>query len=111
MDVAGRVEPRRGPAERSPEPLPRGTALGAAAQEEIQGDRIQAGARQRAAAMGADRADQPDREMAAALGPLPPVDGHAAASPLASRPPSSRITRKRQQIGRASWREGVCQYV
>src|SRR3546814_17788350 len=70
MDVAGRVEPRRGPAERSPEPLPRGTALGAAAQEEIQGDRIQAGARQRAAALGADRADQPDREMAAALGPL-----------------------------------------
>src|SRR5690606_40599555 len=107
-DVARDVGQRRRPAQRARQPGARGAALRPAPQQEIQRDGIQAGAADAAPAVTPGRTDQPDREAAAAFGPLLPARAHASpapsgvpgspSSPLASNAPSaSRSTRNRQR--------------
>src|SRR5690606_16286698 len=73
----------------------RGATLGAATQEEIQGDRIQQHTPADTAAFEADVEDQPQAETAATLAMFAPMSAHASsASPLASTS-ACRLTRKR----------------
>src|SRR5690606_37935293 len=107
VHVARAVEQPRRPAQRAAEEGDRGTPLGTAPEQEVQGDRIQQQARERTSAVARDRAQQPQGQAAAAFGPLLPVHAHgvasaaAATSPLATtRSPCS--TRKRQRAAGAA---------
>src|SRR5690606_27055671 len=97
VDVARDVQQRGAPPQRGRQPRARGTPLRPAPDQEVQGDRVQQRARHGATAVAPDRTDQPDREPAAALGTVLPLDAHpCTTSPVASRA-SSRWTRKRQR--------------
>jgi hypothetical protein len=81
-------------AQRARQVSTRGATLGAAHQQEVQGDRIQQDAAERAPAMAGDAADQPDRETAATFRTLLPVGAHGRRA----------LTLRPQPLRPAAWR-------